>query len=361
MAEHRIAFIGAGGIANAHAYALSALPFYYEDAPKFVLAAVSSVRSESRENFVDRFGFAEALSTDELWVRDDIDTVYLLGPNEVHFSHLKSALDMSGVLRVYVEKPLCVTEEEESDIRKLDESLPASKTVQAGYQYLQMSAIRRALKLWATGELGEPIHFHLRYLHSGYLDREYRDKRRTRLKPTPEGGALPDLGSHALSLLSAFLGQGLEVLEARQSGFYEDVPPDSDLCCTVLLEEKNSGAVGSMVASRVSAGTGDLLELEIRAKAGAIKFSTDQPDILEVYHHDRGEWTSHFCGSDYMPLTKFPSDYLPAGWLRSMVHAHYLFHGGRDDEAVIPDLAHALDTQRLIRTSAKKMAASRSN
>ena len=65
MAEHRIAFIGAGGIANAHAYALSALPFYYEDAPKFVLAAVSSVRSESRENFADRFGFAEALSTDE--------------------------------------------------------------------------------------------------------------------------------------------------------------------------------------------------------------------------------------------------------------------------------------------------------
>jgi hypothetical protein len=49
--------------------------------------------------------------------------------------------------------------------------------------------------------MGKPIHFSARYLHSGYLEKDYRDSRRNRLMATPTGGALADLGPHVLSLL----------------------------------------------------------------------------------------------------------------------------------------------------------------
>jgi len=109
------------------------------------------------------------------------------------------------------------------------------------------------------------------------------------------------------------------------------------------------------VASRVSAGTGDLLELEIFGTQGALRFSTDRPDGLEIFLTGQGHWESISCGSDYPPVTGFPSPKVPGGWLRSLVHAHYIFLGGRDLDAFHPDLDHALAVQRFIHGAVEKM------
>ena len=47
--------------------------------------------------------------------------------------------------------------------------------------------------------LGNPLHFEVKYYHSDYLKQDYRDKRASRLTPAPDGGAMADLGSHAVS------------------------------------------------------------------------------------------------------------------------------------------------------------------
>jgi len=355
MDEHRIAVIGAGTMARCHGLALMALPYYYEAPPGLVrLALVASPSPERRKTFAERFGFDEALDPDTLWRRDDINAVIIASPNHLHFTHLDQALRMNSVRQVYLEKPPCTSLPEEEEIARRVASGLAGKSVQVGFQFLQMATVRHALRLVRQGDLGEPIHFSVRYLHSGYLKPEYRSQRWSRLRPAPEGGAVADLGSHALSLLVAFLGEELEVIAARSSGAFPEVPPTSDLCTAALLCDTRSGAVGTLMASRISSGAGDLLEFELRFSDGAIRLSSERPDLLEVFEARTDSWSVFTCGNDFSPLSTFPARQVSSGWLRSLVHAQHLFLGGADPDAFIPDLRHGLAVQGLIRRIVEK-------
>jgi len=342
----RVGFLGAGGIAQSHAYALDVLKYFYKDAPAVMKTVVASPRSESRESFAARFGFAEAIPPDEIWKRDDLDTLYILGPNQTHAPQLLKAAEIPSIKRIYVEKPICVSLEEIKELETLNRG-EHEKSILIGFQYLHKSPLRQALAHWRSGAFGSPVHFHTEYLHSSFLDLTYRQKRPQRLLPTPINGAAVDLGSHVLSLLTAFLGDHLTVKYAAASNSFEDVPADSDLCTTALLEETLSGAVGTMTASRISAGAGDHLSLEIRGTRGAITFDTSQPDCYESYLPEEG-WRRHEVLSDYLPVSRFPSKYVPSGWLRPLVHNHYLLLGGEVGISFLPDLTHGLRVQKLL-------------
>ncbi len=342
----RIGFLGSGGIAQAHAYALEALKYYYDDAPEIVKALVASPTPESRENFAARFHFEEAIPPEAVWERYDLDALYILGPNPTHTPQLLSAVKTPSVQRIYVEKPIGASLEDLRNLEALEKS-DHGKGIMMGFQFLQKSPIRKALFHWKNDDFGDLIHFRAEYLHSSYLEPAYRQKHPDRLQPIPLNGAAVDLGSHILSLLTAFLGDSLVVKSAATSGNFKDVPQDTDLCTIALLEETNSGAIGTMTASRVSTGTGDQLSLELRGKNGALIFDTSQPDVYQSYHLDQG-WCSHEVYSDYLPTSNFPSDYLPSGWLRAMVHNHYLFLGSNRGISFIPDLAHGIQVQRLL-------------
>ncbi|MDD4754633.1 MAG: hypothetical protein PHG29_01020, partial [Prolixibacteraceae bacterium] len=60
MQKIHVGFIGAGGIAKSHAYAIQALKFFYDDVPEIVLESVTSAREESRKLFMEKFGFSSA-------------------------------------------------------------------------------------------------------------------------------------------------------------------------------------------------------------------------------------------------------------------------------------------------------------
>jgi len=349
----RIGFLGAGGIARAHAYALNALKYYYEDAPDITKAVVASPTPESRQRFAARFGFEEAIPPKAVWERDDLDALFILGPNHTHTPQLLNAAKRSNLKRIYVEKPIGVSRQDIRDLEALEKS-DHGKFIMMGFQFLQKSPIRKALSYFQDGDFGDLIHFRTEYLHSSYLDPAYRKKHPDRLQPIPVNGAAADLGSHVLSLLTAFLGDSLCVRSAASSGSFDDVPEGSDLCTIALLEESTSGAIGTMTASRVSAGTTDQLSLEIRGTRGALRFDTSQPDVYESYHVNEG-WRRHKVFSDYLPSSTFPSNYIPSGWLRALVHNHYLFLGGDQGISFIPDLAHGIQVQRLLQQIADNL------
>jgi len=349
----RVGFLGAGGIAQAHAYALDALKFYYEDAPTFEKVVVASPTPSSREGFAKRFGFQQALSPDEIWRRDDLDALFILGTNQTHTPQLLKAVQSPNIRRIYVEKPIGTCQEDIENLEALDAS-STEKFIMVGFQFLQKSAIRKALAHWQSGVFGTPIHFRAEYLHSSYLNPNYRKIHQDRLLPIPLQGAAVDLGSHTLSLLTAFLGNSLVVREAAASCRFPDVSQYSDLCTTALIEDQTSGAIGTWIASRVSVGTGDLLSLEIRGTKGAILYDTNRPDSYQSYLMEDG-WQRHEVNSDYLPVTKLPSHYAPSGWLRALVHNHYLFFNGGDEISVIPNLAHGIRVQRLLQQIADKL------
>lgn len=350
-----VGFIGAGGIARSHAFSLSSLRYYYNDAPDIVFAAVCSATKESRELFSRRFGFIKFCDLNGFIEDGNIDTVFVLGPNKVHYEHLKAALGMRSVKRIYIEKPVCSNIDEENSIRQLAGLYPSVR-IQVGYQFLFSSAVRGALSLWKSGKLGKPVHFDLRYYHSDYLKKEYRENRASRLTPAPDGGAMADLGSHAISFLVAFLGKKVRITSALQGGHFDDVPDGSDLFSQISLFDEKSRAVGTLSSSRISSGTGDNLSFEFYAEKGAIRFTSATPDFFECLTEESGVWTRQHTGSNYKPASTFPSGHVPPGWLRSMIHAHYVFLSGGSSELLIPDLDHGLEVQRIIRETAEHLA-----
>ncbi len=352
MKKANIGFVGAGGIARSHVFALNSLKYFYNDPPDFDLMAVTSARQESREGFAGDFGFSSAPAPDEFFADRQIDTVFILGPNKVHYLHLKSALDMPAVKRIYLEKPVCSGQSEEEDIGRMLGTGFNGKSVQVGFQFLMGSAVREALAWWREKDFGKPLHFSFTLRHSDYLHPAYREKRRTRLTAAPDGGAMADLGSHALSLMVAFLGHDIQITSALQSGEFPDVPAGSDLYSEISLFDPKTRAVGNVSGSRVSSGIGDMMAFEIYAEKGAIKYNSMFPDRFEYFFEESGDWSVRFTGSSFKPVTSFPSGHVPGGWLRALIHAHYVFLAGRDDIAFVPDLHHGLEVQRLVRETA---------
>jgi predicted dehydrogenase len=356
---YNIGFLGAGGIARAHAYALQALKFYYQHVPPIRFVSVCSARKESSAAFAQKYGFEKSEPFGDFVRNSDINSVFIMGPNNTHFEHFRAAIEMPSVKRIYLEKPVCSKEAEEKEMLRL--LTRSGKQVQVGFQYLQTPAVREALAFWKSGVLGKPIHFCLKYYHGDYLHQGYRDKRKTRLTPAPDGGAMADLGSHGISLLTAFLGNGLQMVNAIQSGSFEGVPAGSDLFSSVALVDPKTLAAGNLSASRISSGTGDLVYLEIYAEKGALRYSSHNSDYFEFFQETTGQWVKQPVGSNYGGVTAFPSGHVPAGWLRSMVHAHYLFLGGSDLTAFVPDLGHGLEVQRLVGQTALHLEKYRKN
>ncbi len=348
-----VGFLGAGGIARAHAYALNSLRYFYQEVPEIEMEAVCSVRKEIRDAFAARFGFKKSLSLEDFKASQTINTVLILGPNMVHFDHLRLALEMPSVKRIYLEKPVCSNLEEEMEMAQI--AANCGKQIQVGFQYLQTASVREALAFWKSGKLGTPIHFDLKYYHGDYLNNAYRDKRTSRLTPAPDGGAMADLGSHGISLLMAFLGENLQITSAFQAGNFKDVSAGSDLFSSISLFHPEYHAAGAMSASRISSGTGDLVFFEIFAEKGMLRYSSHTADFFEYYLEESGQWTRKVVGSDYLPITCFPSAHVPPGWLRSMIHAHYVFLGGNDPKSFVPGLGHGLAVQRVVRETADQL------
>jgi predicted dehydrogenase len=349
----RIGFLGAGGIARAHAYALNSLKYFYPAVPEIEFVAVCSARKESSSSFANQFGFNQSLSLDEFKSNTRINTVLILGPNKVHFEHLKLALAMPSVTHIYLEKPVCSSLDEELKMAEI--VVPNGKRIQVGFQYLQTASVREALTFWHSGKLGTPIHFDLKYYHGDYLQESYRAKRVTRLTPAPDGGAMADLGSHGISLLMAFLGHNLQITSAFQAGQFADVPAESDLFSSISMLNPENKAAGTMSASRISSGSGDLVSLEIYAEKGMLRYSSQTVDYFEYFLEETGQWTRQVVGSNYAPITSFPSGHVPPGWLRSMIHAHYLFLTNNDQKSFLPNLEHGLAVQRLVRETADSL------
>ena len=349
-----VGFIGAGGIARSHAYSLNSLRYFYSDVPGIELDAVCSASKESRISFANRFGFFRTYDLEEFVSDKNINTVFILSPNKVHYEHLKAVLGMPGVRRIYIEKPVCSNSKEEEQIAQMVKSNSEIK-IQVGFQFLFAATIREMLGFWKSGKLGDPLHFDLKYYHSDYLRKDYRDKRASRLTAAPDGGAMADLGSHSLSLLIAFLGTRMKITGALQGGSFADVREDSDLFSLISIYDETSGAVGTLSASRISSGTGDYFSFELYAQNGAIRYSSVTPDYFEFYIEEAGMWSRHMVGSNFQPLTSFPSAHVPSGWLRSMIHAHYVFLTGNDQNEFIPDIEHGLAVQRLIRQTAEQL------
>ena len=360
--EYGVGMIGFGGIARVHAYAHASLPFLYRPLPFATrLVGVCTSRGDTAMSAMTE-GHFQFATTDsmELIDRPDIHVIHVCTPNDSHRDLAVAALNAGK--HVYCEKPLAM--DLESAREMLDVARHSDRTHQVTFQYRFVPAIMRAKQLVDEGLVGAPLAFRFCYLHAGYTDGQRPMSWRLDSGKSG-GGALFDLGSHAIDLVQHLVGDVVRV-SASLPTFVHDRPAaagsDSRVPVhvddhAVMLMEPDTGAVGTVEASRVATGTTDDLTLEIHGTSGALKFDLMDPNWLHLYDArqpgspigGRRGYTKVQTIQDYPEPSFLPSPKATVGWMRFHIASLHDFmtnvHEGRVGE---PSFADGAATQAVL-------------
>lgn len=194
----KIAFIGTGWIAEAHARALLKM----EDVE---IVALADLVPGKAQKFAERFGIKNAryYESDEALIaaeKDNIDAVTICTYNTQHAPCAIHALDAG--LHVMLEKPFTVTLDEAIEVMKAEKK--SGKILTIGFQPRMSENMQMIKKIVQSGELGD-----IYYIQAG--------GGRRRGIPTPFGttfieketggiGALGDIGCYSLDMLLNAVG-----------------------------------------------------------------------------------------------------------------------------------------------------------
>ena len=282
----RAAIAGTGFIGKVHARALrvAGVP----------LAGVAASSPESAAAAAAELGAERAFDSPEALVRDpDLDVVHICTPNHLHVPLAEAAL--AAGKHVICEKPIAL---DVAGAQRLVEAAAASGRLTAvPFVYRFYPTVREARERVANGQTG-PV----RLLHGTYLQDWLLRPGDTNWRVDEQLGgasrAFADIGSHWCDLAEFVSGDRIARLSARvltavseragEAGRHAFAPGDggSDLQpvttedAAVVQFETDSGAIGSVVVSQISAGRKNRLWLELDGTEEALAFDQEHPEEL---------------------------------------------------------------------------------
>jgi predicted dehydrogenase len=323
-------------IGRVHAYAASALPFYYDMPFGVKLAGIYNRTYEKAQSAVMTMGFEFASRTpEELIEREDIDAVSICLPNHLHEKYAVMALQAGKHL--YCEKPIATSHEEALRIREAADK--SGKVAQMVFNNRHFPAVMRARQLVDEGRLGRLLSFQVVYNHSSNID----PKKTATWRFSREfsgTGTLADMGSHAIDLLCFLAGPIARLSAAMQTAFPQR--PDGaggvaavsvDDAAYMVAQLKN-GAMGTIAASKLATGTNDDLDIRLFGEKGALHFNADFPNTVDFYDNtdpdgayggSRGFKAIESAQRYDKPGGQMPAPKLAIGWVRAHVHSMYTF------------------------------------
>jgi len=218
----------------------------------------------------------------------------------------------------------------------------AAAEVPAGcaFNYRFVPAIRYAKSLIADGELGEIRQVRGRYLQDWLADADAPWA--WRMDADLAGsGALGDLGAHTVDLLNFLVGDrvgGVETVSGHLKTFvderpvlddegtvseYRDVTVDDVYTAQIEYE---SGATGSLEASRVATGHKNDHTVEIHGTAGSLRFSLERLNELELLRAGNRGYETVLVTDESDPYVDrwWPPGHV-LGWEHTFVHENYEF------------------------------------
>ena len=356
-----IGLIGFGAMGKVHAYCVDNLKYFYSELP--FSASVNSLCTTSYERtaaICQQYGFkAPAHSEDEMIYSSDIDVIDICSPNVFHYETLKKAI--SSGKAVYCEKPLCLNYLQAREIADLAN---ANKTIcNIVFNNRHLAPIMRAKELIEEGRLGNILSFSCKYLHNSALDVSKPAGWKQR-HDICGGGVLVDLGSHCIDLMYFLCGRFSSVFGESQIAFTSRTGADGKLWQTdadeafYMICNMESGAKGTITASKISCGTNDDLAFEVYGERGSITFSLMQPNFLRFYDGSRptsalggdcGYREIECVGRYPAPAGSFPAPKAPSSWLRGHVQSMYDFLSSVSSNVTShPDFNDAAHVQAVI-------------
>jgi predicted dehydrogenase len=282
-----VAVIGAGMAGRAHAAGYrSASTVYGEGLPEIRLAAIADVNPAFAADTARRFGYERAEGGWEAVASaDDIDVVSVVVANPLHRRIVEGLL--AAGKHVLCEKPMAPTVE---DAEAMVAAAGASdRETGIGFVFRRSPAIGAIREQLASDAMGRPLHFNGHYWCDYGVDPG--GPMSWRYKGGPGSGALSDIGSHLIDLaefvcgpiqsvrgavLSTFvteralpLGAAVGHAAAEVSDVTEPVENEDLVTFTATFE---SGATGTLSASRAAFGLANSLGFELFTSSGAATF-----------------------------------------------------------------------------------------
>ena len=302
MKTKNIGVVGAGFMGKAHCVALSNMPKLFTDVPYVpVFKTVCDIVPEIAEDFKERFSFEKAC-TDYMDIINDpeIDIVCVCTPNDSHAEISIAALKAGK--HVICEKPIATkTEDAKAMAEAAEEAAKKGIVSMCGYQYRRVPAIDEAKKIIESGRLGEITNVRAQYLQSWSADPRSPLSWRF-VKETAGAGTLGDIFTHALDIAQYLAGNVTDVVSMVKTYIKERPVQEGgvDLLGTVKLGDDakkqvvdvddevsvlckfDSGAIGSVEATRMAWGRNNYLTVEVHGTKGSLTWNYERLNELEV-------------------------------------------------------------------------------
>jgi predicted dehydrogenase len=256
-----------------------------------------------------RYGF-ERYVTDwrELVADPEVELFDNGGPNNLHAEPTVVAAEAGK--HVICEKPLGRDAAESYEIWQ--RVAAAGVVHMCAFNYRFVPAVRLARQLIEAGDLGEIHHFRGRYLQEwGATDAAvWRFE-----KEAAGSGALGDLGTHVVDLARYLVGEIASV-----SALTATFQPGREVDDAFEAAEFESGAVGTIEATRFATGRKNAFQWEINGSKGSIAFDMERLNELQVSEGSKGFRTVLVTEADH-PFWEWwwPHGHI-IGWEHSFVH-----------------------------------------
>lgn len=292
MNEKTLTIFGSGFIGKIHLNGYRSLPLCYPGNDRLVVLK-NIVTSHPESPVAHLFEKAEK-SLDDVCPTDFAD---ICTPNYAHESEIKKLVGR-GFKNIYCEKPVTGFYKSELEISGLMKEKQITNQVALVYRFLP--AIIRAKKIIEEGLIGNLTHFDCNLYHGSYLDVSKPMSWKLK-KAASGGGALVDLGIHAIDALSYVAGD-IESANGYVKTFIDKRPGENgteqvDVDDFAHLEIVIGGAKGTLEVSRITAGADGSLNINLYGTKGGLKISSSNPDYPLIYDGKSRAWQT---ASDYI-------------------------------------------------------------
>jgi len=335
-----IAMIGYRFMGKAHSNAWRQVGHFFNLPVDPVMKVICGRNEQELKKAAEAFGWEEySVSWERVMERKDIDVVDICTPGDSHRPIAVAAAEAKRV--VFCEKPLANTLAEAQQM--LDAVRRNSVTHMVCFNYRRAPAVALARQLITEGRIGKVCHYRGTYLQDWIVDPNF--PRVWRLEKAKAGsGALGDIASHSIDLARYLVGEITEatgllktfVTERPLPGTNSKAPVDVDDAALSLVRFE-SGAVGSIEATRFAAGRKNFNRFEINGSKGSIAFNLERMNELELYVEEGPD-----SGFKTVLVTNARHPYMAGWWPPGHIigYEHTFTH-------TVLDLLKAIDEQKL--------------
>ena len=340
-----IGMLGYAFMGKAHSNAYKTLAYMTWPPPlRPELIAIAGRNEEAVAEAARRYGFAE-YKTDWKAVATDprVELFDNAGPNNLHAEPTVVAAQAGK--HVICEKPLGRDAAESYDTWQAVAATGVKHMCAFNYRFVP--AIRLAREIIASGDIGDIQHFRGSYLQEwGTTEGDI-----WRFDKSAAGsGALGDLGAHVIDLARYLVGE-IEQVAAMTQTFIPGRDVDDAVESVVRFE---SGAVGTIEATRFAQGRKNAFTWEINGSKGSIAFDLERLNELQVHFNDskpgaqaQGFRTVLVSEADHPFWEHWWPQGHTIGWEHTFVHElHHFLTAIRDDSDVGPHGATLEDGYR---------------